>query len=150
MAHFEHEKFYEAERPDVKLSHSDFMIEPSVNSMDDNLDGLLEYLLLIEQKYKDRLDARNGKMDARFCNEVFNDVLAHFKNKISPVLIIDQICAFFNVDYTTFYNLLDTPNKNLLYKELNKRVSCNTYIRIKQREIKEKTGGCFQPSFKKH
>ena len=76
MAHFEHEKFYEAERPDVKLSHSDFMIEPSIDLIDDNLDGLLEYLLLIEQKYKDCLAARRGKIDARFCNELFNDVLA--------------------------------------------------------------------------
>ena len=148
MAHSEYEKFYEAERQDIKLSHSDFMIEDPHTDLDDSKEGLLEYLMLVENKYKDLLATHNNKLDVRFCNELFTDVLSHCSN-VSPVFIIDEVCVFFDLGYEKFFSLLDTYNKNKLYKALRERVNCDTFIRIKKRQTIENTGGCIQPTFKR-
>lgn len=148
MAHSEYEKFYEADRQDIKLSHSDFMIEDNRQDFDDTKEGLLEYLLLVEEKYKDLLAVRDGKLDARFCNTVFTDVLSHCSN-VSPVFVIDEIVAFFGLEYDLFFSLLDTYNKNRLFKALKQRVNCDTFIRQKRKKVMQSTGGCIQPTFRK-
>lgn len=148
MAHSERSKYYETERPNIQLSHSDFMVQPDVNLYGDDLSGVLEYLLSIENKYKTWLESKHNKMDRRFCNELFNDVYHQFQSQ-SPVIIIDQITNFFQIDYKLFYQNLDVSTKNLLYRNLKQRINCDTFIRIKQREMKQQTGGCIQPSFKK-
>ena len=103
---------------------------------------------LTKYKYKTWLESKHNKMDRRFCNELFNDVYHQFQSQ-SPVIIIDQITNFFQIDYTLFYQNLDVSTKNLLYRNLKQRINCDTFIRIKQREMKQQTGGCIQPSFKK-
>ena len=42
MAHSERSKYYETERPNIQLSHSDFMVQPDVNLYGDDLSGVLE------------------------------------------------------------------------------------------------------------
>ena len=141
-------KYFEAEREIVKVSQSDFAVDPDEN-VDDSIEPLIQYLETIEIQYKARLPftKTNTCSDPKICNELFFDVYDKFKHKYSIAIIYNEIVEFFNFVNKDFYASLCKPLRTLLYNALSSMLNVSLFE--KRNAETSVVADTIQPSFRK-
>lgn len=145
MAHFETEKYYESEKTLPKISSSDFAIETSYDIEPDTTE-LINHLKTLEPNYHEHIVLNNGKPDARVCNEILFSCIQLFQDTYDICVIYSEIIDFFGFDNVYFYSCLNIQLKYKLKRALAKRISLDTFERLKKKD-EAKHGGAYTPSF---
>lgn len=145
MAHFETSKYYESEKQLPKISQSDFAIDSNFEVEPDTSE-LINHLKTLEPNYREHIAINNGKPDARVCNEILFSCIQLFQSQLDICVIYSEIIDFFGFDNVLFFNSLNLQLKYKLKRALSKRISLDTFERLKK-EAECKQGGAYTPSF---
>lgn len=145
MAHFETSKYYESEKTLPKISQSDFAIETSFDIEPDTTE-LINHLKVLEPNYREHIRLNNGKPDARVCNEILFSCIQLFQTQLDICVIYSEIIDFFGFNNKQFFDSLNIQLKYKLKNALAKRISLDTFERLKK-EHEAKQGGAYTPSF---
>lgn len=145
MAHSETERYYESDKNLPKIDQSDFCITPTFDVEQDTT-LLLNHIKTLEPVYHEHITVNGNKPDARVCNEIFFSCYKLFEKQFDVCVIYNEIIDFFGFDNKYFYNALSGQFKRKLKQALSKRISLDTFERMK---IKDEVsqGGAYIPSF---
>jgi len=140
-------KYYESEKEIIKISHSDFAVDPE-EPYDDASERVILFLESIEEKYKNRLKYTKHTTisDQRICNEIMIECLDHFGKDIDIMIIYNEIVEFFGFVNRDFFSVLCKPFKQQLYKRLKMNINTEMFEK-KIREEQIRKSGCVQPTF---
>ena len=110
-------KFYDAERTNITLNHSDFSVEEDNDYLSEKKE-IISYLL--SKNWDDALKVKTLVQEIKTVNFIFEDMHKNFRNKIDSVEILSLMTDFYNIDYTATFEKLIMSNRQLLIMDLEK------------------------------
>lgn len=133
--------FYEAERTNISLSHSDFSIEED-NDYKTEKKEVIDYLL--SKSWDELLDSKILVQELKTINFIFEDLCKHFAKQLDSVEIFSLMTDFYDIDYSSTFNKLIVANRKKLIIDLEK-TSGQTIMQNSTFEMNNDTEG-FQSS----
>lgn len=118
---FENNRFYEADRKSVTLSHSDFASEAGFENLEES-EELVQYLL--SKNYDQYFTVKRNNqvsIDTGIANTMFYTCCKDFHGKLDSVQIFHTVTDFFKVDSTYFFWKLVKRIRVLLIHDLKLR-----------------------------
>lgn len=122
-------KYYEAEKPEIKVSHQDFYTEDNNDYITEKGD-LTSFLL--SKNWEDVLVAKTLLNELKTINFIFEECYKLFSGKMDSMEMFSLITDFYNLDYKTTYEKLLLKNRKILILDLEKisgtKILCNENI----------------------
>lgn len=118
-------RFYDAERTNVTLNHSDFCVKEDNDYMSEK-NEITEYLLF--KNWDDIIKSKTIVHEIKAINHIFEEVHLKFQNKIDSIEIFSLITDFYNIDYSSTFSKLLAKNRKILILDLERNSGNKIFV----------------------
>jgi hypothetical protein len=120
---FKNTNYYEAERINVTVTHSDFAKDADFENLDKS-DDLVDYLLSKDYDKFFKI-AKNGQVtvDTVIINKLFDECYEHFNKSIDSVQVFHIITDFYRIEPSHMFEKLVKRPRMLLLRDLRNRTN---------------------------